>query len=243
MRIRDIATAARVELIDPLPQRPSRRYLLQLATTNTQNYYNKISATGRAWAVSEFDLIVSPNVREYVATVSDIGRVLDVTTKDDTNSYHIERPVRFWDLAESRAHWNAPANLPAITFYDSQHTAQRISFFRKNFLDAVYCEVMPIPQFSCVYRVLYANKGVASDMALDDSPILTQHHALIVTKTALDATPGSAWWDSEPENRIRRKELQESFKLRLPPMMDEFNKYVRNQVQPRQTQRLVYSID
>lgn len=243
MRLRDIATACRVELLEPLPQRPSRRYLLQLATTNVQNYYNKISATGRAWAVSEFDLFVSPSVREYTATVTDIGRILDVTTKDDSNPVHIERPVRFWDLAESRAHWEAPANLPSITFYDSAHTAQRISFFRKNFLDTVYCQLMPIPQQACVYRVLYANKGVASDMALDDSPILTQHHALIVTKTALDATPGSAWWANEKENRIRRGELQESFKLRLPPLMSEFDKYVRNQVQPRQTSRLVYSID
>lgn len=243
MRLRDIASAARVELIEPLPQRPSRRYLLQLATTNTQNYFNELSNSGRPWSVAETQIFTSPNVTEYVLSVPDVGKIMDVTTCDTSNDAHIERQIPFWDLGDLRTDWNAPANIPVITFYDSQHSAQRIAFSRKNWQDATYATIYPIPQFACAYRVLYGVKGMAPDMSLDDSPILTQHHPLLVTKTALDALPGSQWWANESENRIRRKELAVSLSARIPSMEQQFRRYIRNMTVNRQTSRLTYSID
>jgi hypothetical protein len=243
MDLRDICTASRIELLEPLPQRPSRRYLLQLATTNLQSYMNRLSNTGRPWAVAETLLVVSPNVGEYLMPVSDISKVMDVTTIDSNNDSHIERQIPFWDLNDLRTNWNAPANLPLITFYDSQHTAQRIAFYRKDWQDAVYAQVFPIPQFECTYRVLYAVKGAAPDMSLDSSPIITQHHPLLVTKTALDALPGSSWWQDEQQNRLRRNELAASFGQRLPDLVKQFDIYVRSMTTSRMTKRLTYSID
>jgi hypothetical protein len=82
MELRDISTAARIELLEPLPQRPSRRYLLQLATSNLQSYMNRLSNTGRPWAVSETLLVVSPGVNEYLMPVSAglaVGIILSVS--------------------------------------------------------------------------------------------------------------------------------------------------------------------
>lgn len=243
MNIRDIATASRIELLEPLPARPSRRYLLQLATANLQSYMNRLSNTGRPWAVAETLLVVSPNISEYLMPVDDISKVMDVTTINPDNDSHIERQIPFWDLNDLRTNWNAPANLPLITFYDSHHTAQRIAFSRKQWQDAVYATLFPIPQFTCTYRVLYAVKGNAPDMSLDASPIITQHHPLLVTKTALDALPGSAWWADEQQNRIRRNELASSFDNRLPDLVTQFNIYVRSMTTSRMSRRLTYSLD
>lgn len=243
MDIRDISTAARIELLEPLEQRPSRRYLLQLATSNLQTYMNRLSNTGRPWAVSETLLVVSPGLSEYLMPVSDIGKVMDVTTVGDESNAHIERQIPFWDLNDIRTDWNAPSNIPAITFFDSSHTAQRIAFSRKNWEDAVYATVWPIPQFPCAYRVLYGVKGSAPTMSLDQEPIITQHHYLLSTKTALDALPGSAWFGDESENRIRRKELQASLSMRLPDLLKQFEIYIRNMTVSRITRRLTYSID
>lgn len=243
MDLRDICTAVRIETLEPMPQRPSRRYLLQLATTNLQSYMNRLSNTGRPWAVSETILVVSPQVNEYLMPVNDIAKVMDVTTTFDDSNYHIERQIPFWDLNDLRTDWNAPANIPAITFYDSQHTAQRIAFYRKDWQDAVYAQVWPIPQFTCSYRVLYGVKGSAPEMSLDASPIITQHHPLLVTKTALDALPGSAWWADETANRLRRNELATSFSQRLPDLIRQFDIYVRSMTTSRITRRLTYAID
>ena len=243
MNLRDIATASRIDLLEPLPQRPSRRYLLQLATSNVQTYFNRLSNTGRPWAVAETILVVSPGTSQYLMQVDDISKILDVTTSDINNPAHIERQIPFWDFPDLRTDWNAPANLPAITFYDSQHTAQRIAFFRKDFQNACYAAVWPIPQFTCSYRVLYSVTGSAPTMSLDDSPILTQHHFLLSTKTALDALPGSAWWQNEDENRARRKELALSLSSRLPDLQTQFDRYIRSLTTPRMTRRLTYAID
>lgn len=241
MNLRDVATAARIELLEPLAQRPSRRYLLQLATSVTQNYMNRLSNTGRPWAIAETQLVVSPNLLAYLLPVSDISKVLDVTTVGD--DAHIERQIPFWDLQDLRLDWNAPANLPAITFYDSTHTAQRIAFYRKDWNNAAWANVWPIPQFSAAYRVLYSVVGSAPTMSLDNEPILTQFHNLLVTKTALDALVGTAWFADESENRLRRKELALSLSSRIPDMELQFNRYMKSLTTSRMTKRLTYSID
>jgi hypothetical protein len=204
---------------------------------------NRLSNTGRPWAVSETLLVVSPQVSEYLMPVDDISKVMDVTTVNSDNDAHIERQIPFWDLNDLRTDWNAPANLPAITFYDSQHTAQRVAFSRKEWQDAVYATVWPVPQFTCSYRVLYGVKGSAPTMSLDSSPIITQHHPLLVTKTALDALPGSAWWADEASNRLRRNELAASFSNRLPDLIKQFDIYVRSMTTSRMSRRLTYAID
>lgn len=245
MRLRDIPTAARIELLEPLSNRPSRRYLLQLATTNLQSFFNEIQATGRPWAIGDqpLTLTVASGQTDYILPVgNEFGRVMDVTTYDPSNPSHIERQIPFWELADQRGNWPGPRNAQTYSF-DSLHSAQRMSFYRKQFSNDVYVSVWPVPQATVSYRVLWSVGDWASQMSLDDSPLLTQHHALLGIKTALDALPGSAWWESEEQNRLRRNELKESLSNRLPILMQQFKRFIQNVTQPRMTQRLVYSID
>lgn len=232
-------------MLEPLSQRPSRRYLLQLATTNLQSFFNEITQTGRPWAVCDQPIIltVASGQSEYVLPVGDDwGRPLDVTTYDPSNPSFIERQISFFELADQKMNWDAPRN--AQTYLDSAgHTAQRMSFYKKGFANDTYVSVWPVPQGSSQYRVIYSLGNWASEMSLDDSPLLTQHHALLTIKTALDALPGSAWFEVEQDNRLRRNELESSFKGRLPIHMDQFRKFVRNVTQPRMTDRIVYAID
>jgi hypothetical protein len=245
LKLRDIPTAARVELLEPLSQRPSRRYLLQKATFVTQSFFNRLTQSGRPWAVCDqpIMLTVAPGQSEYVLPVgNEWGRVLDVVTCDPSNLSFIERQVNFTELADQKFDWNLPRNYQG--HMDSAgHTAQRLSFYKKGFANDQYVSVWPIPVQSSTYKIIYSLGNWASDMSLDDSPLLTQHHALLVCKTALDSVTSAAWWDDEKENRIRRKELTDSLSAQLPVYLRQFDEFVRNATQPRMTQRLTYAID
>lgn len=245
MRLRDISTAARIELLEPMSQRPSRRYLVQLATTNLQSFFNEIVGTGRPWAICDqpITLTVASGESEYLLQVgSDWGRPLDVTTMDTSNPSFIERQIEFTELADQKFDFQAPRNTQS--FIDSAgHTAQRISFFKKGFGDDQYCSVWPVPIVACSYRIIYSLGNFASEMSLDDSPLLAMHHNLLAVKTALDALPGSAWFVSEAENRLRRNELRTSLSERMVPLMEYFRKWVRNTTQPRMTMRNTYAIE
>jgi hypothetical protein len=245
VKLRDIPTAARIELLEPLSQRPSRRYLVQKATFVTQSYFNRLSQSGRPWAVCEEPLLltVQSGVSEYVLPVgNEWGRVLDVVTCDPSNPSFIERQVNFTELADQKFDWNLPRNYQG-QLDSAGHTAQRFSFFKKGFNNDQYVSVWPVPVGNSIYKIIYSLGNWASDMSLDDSPLLTQHHALLVCKTALDSVTSAAWWNDEKENRLRRAELKESLSAQLPIYLSQFDEFVRNTTQPRMTQRLMYAID
>lgn len=231
--------------MEPLSQRPNRRYLLQLATTNLQSFFNEIQATGRAWAIGDQPIIltVASGQSDYLLPVGDEwGRPMDVFTIDPSNSSFIERQIEFTELADRLMDWQAPRN--AQTFIDSAgHTAQRMMFYKKSFSNDQYVSVWPVPQTTSQYKILFSVGDWASTMSLNDSPLLTQHHALLTVKTAQDALPGSSWWTDEQQNRLRRNELKDSFASRLPILMSSFQRHVKNITQPRMTMRNLYEIN
>lgn len=218
--------------------------MLQLATTNTQSFFNEIQATGRAWAIGEqpITLTVASGQTEYLLPVgNEWGRPIDVYTTDPSNSSFIERQIEFTDLGDRLMDWDAPRNFQG--YLDSAgHTAQRMMFYKKGFSNDQYVSVWPAPSGSSSYKILYSVGNWSTDMSLDDSPLLTQHHAMIVVKTAMDAIPGASWFDDEKENRLRRNELKESFSNRLPILMDQWKRHIKNISQPRMTMRNLYPI-
>lgn len=232
-----------------MPQRPSRRYLLQLATTNLQSFFNEIQATGRAWAVGDQPIIltVASGQSEYILPVGDEwGRPLDVYTTDPSNSSFIEQQIEFTELGDRLMGWDGPRNSQG--YLDSAgHAVQRMMFYKRQFSNDQYVSVWPVPTGSSSYKILYSVGEWSTQMSLDDSPLLTQHHALLTVKTAMDALPGSSWWadgtNAEKENRIRRNELRESFSGRLPILMDSFKRHIKNISQPRMTWRHLYEIE
>lgn len=245
MRLRDIAIAARVELLNPMPQRPDRRYLLQKSTFVTQSFFNRLQQTGRPWAVCDNPLIltVGGGIGEYLLPVGDeFGRPLDVFTCNTGDPSFIEQQVTFYELGDKHLDWGLPNN-SAYPMDNAGHSALRMSFFKKGFQNDTYVSVFPVPQTSSQYKIIYSIGEWASQMALNDSPLLAQHHAALVYKTALDSIAAAAWWADERENRMRRNELKESLSDQLPLYMKQFNDWARSLTQSRMTYRSTYAID
>lgn len=221
---------------------------MQLAVTNLQSFFNEIQATGRAWAICDQPVILTVNSgqSEYLLPVGDEwGRPFDVYTVDPGNDSFVERQIEFTELGDRLMDWDGPRNMQG-SLDSAGHTAQRMMFFKKQFSNDQYVSVLPVPQASSSYKIVWSVGSWADQMSLDDSPLLTQHHALLTVKTAQDALPGSAWWAGGPEvereNRLRRSELQDSFDKRLPILMGSFRQHVRNVTQPRMTMRNLYEI-
>lgn len=245
MRLRDIALGARVELLSPMPQRPDRRYLLQKSTFITQSFFNRLQQTGRPWAVCDNPLILTVNggQDEYILPVGgDFGRPLDVFTTDTGNAAFSEQQVTFYELADRHLDWGGPSNA-AFVMDSAGHSAQRMCFFKKAFTNDQWVSIHPVPQTSSQFKIIYSLGNWASEMALDDSPLLAQHHALLVCKTALDSVTAAAWWADERENRMRRNELKDSLSSQLPLYMKQFDEWARSITQPRMTYRNLYAID
>lgn len=245
MRLKDIAYNARIELLEPEPQRPSRRYLLQKATFVTQSFFNRLTQSGRPWAVCDNPLILTVvgGQSEYLLPVgNDWGRPLDVYTADTSNASFSEQQVTFYELADKRLDWGAPSNNAAM-LDSAGHSAQRMAFYKKGFTNDVWVSIYPVPQTSSQYKIIYSLGDWAADMALTDSPLLPQFHSLLVCKTALDSVVAASWFSDEKENRIRRRELIDSLSAQLPLYTKQFDAYARSITQPRMSYRSVYSID
>jgi hypothetical protein len=200
MNLREITHAARIELADARPQKPSYRHLLHLATGVAQSFLNRLNNTGRPWNVGETYLQVSSGVSEYPLNVSNVGKILDVIYYDANNQEGTERQIGFEDLTDTVGDFRGDGS-------------SRIAFFRRE--GQLYAKVRPIPTDSREYTVLYAVGGWAREAALDDSPVLEEHHHLLVARTALDALPAAEWSDDPKKDEAKRAALERSLMRRV----------------------------
>lgn len=218
--------AARVELLEPKPQKPSYRLLLQLAVAKVQNALNEANNTHRAWAIDDTTLAVVSGVEEYPLNVSGVGKVLDVVSYDPTNIESTERQIPFYDLSEMNGDFRGTDG------------ASRVTFFRRGGRDALYARVRPIPTDTATYRVSFNIGSWSEGAALDDEPFLTAHHHYIVCDFARDALPGSEWFDDEKKNEARRKSLDVSLSRRVEKYYEQFKLGIASLTVPRNTMRV-----
>lgn len=222
MDLRSMLAAARVELLDPKPQKPSYRHLLHLAVAVVQQRLNRVANTGRAWAVGETTLTVAAGTSDYLVTPNGgtLGKVLDVTTYDPAGENLSESQVPFHDLNDmADGDW-------------------RIAFYRKGGSDQLWARVRPVPSDAANYRILYANGNWASSAALATSPLLAQFHSLFVAELAYAALPAASWVEDEAENRLRRNELRSFLGERIEAGDKEFGVHISAVSAPRNTFRV-----
>jgi hypothetical protein len=224
LRFRDLLHAARVELLEPKAQRPSYRQLLHWGVGVLQSRTNRLSNTGRAWAVDDTTLSVVSGVGDYTLPTANVGKVLDVTNVVDTvNGPFEEWQVPFHDLSDMAGDWSG------------SDTAQRIAFSRRD--GQLHARVRPVPSESRDYRVSYSVGGWAEDASLDDSPLLQEFHHLFVAEIALNALPGAEWSGDEKADDAKRNRLERSFLRRVQQGDRDFDLYVAALSVPRNTQR------
>jgi hypothetical protein len=227
MKMSEMSAAARVELIDPRPQRPSYRHLLHLSVAVVQSFFNRLANTGRAWTVGETTIDVISGVDEYAIGAINIGKILDVVYFDPLNQEGTERQVPFSDLTE----------LPG-DYRDSGLTgAARMAFYRKDGFDVPYAKIRPIPNESLTYTVLYSLGTWSQDASLSDSPLLSQHHHLLVAQLARDALPAAEWSGDPKADDYKRQSLERSLSRRIDGYEREFRQYIASLGTPRNSYR------
>lgn len=227
MELSQILHAARIELVGPRAQAPSYRHLLHLGVSEIQSFFNRVANTGRAWTVGETTLTVSSGVDEYQLGQIGIGKVLDVVTFDPNNQEASERQVPFYDLNEVRGDyrgWEWPG-------------ASRIAFFRKDGYDSLYARLRAIPTESRAYIVSYSIGTWPQDASLADSPLLSQHHHLIVCRVALAALPAAKWSEDPKADDYMRQSIERSLSRRIETYEKDFNLYIASVANPRNTMR------
>lgn len=234
MKLRELLPAARLELLDPRPQKPGYCYLLHVAVAVVQSAFNRLANTGRAWTVGETTLQVVAGAEEYEVSAANIGKVLDVVAYDSANQEGTERQVGFYDRTEVSGDfrgWDWPG-------------ATRIAFYRKDGMNVLYAKVRPIPTESQTYYVSFSTGTWAQEASLDDSPLLAMHHHLFVAQIARDALPAAAWSDDAKADDYKRQSLERSLSRRIEEYNRQFDLYTANLNVPRMTERLeAFSIE
>lgn len=245
--IRRMIKNERIRLGSPRSQAPSDRQLVLITSTNVQAFINESGSTGRAWAIDELSLVVVPGIEDYSLPIdSSFGKPIQVRTVYPQNPSHIERDIEFFELGDLNFDWPYPKNFGAISFnYDgSPHTAQRMAFFRKSGLDQVYVRVIPIPQLSATYQVLYQIGEFMATASLDTVPLLPEHHDLIELRSCIDALPLCSWHDDDALNATRRKELAAVLVPLEQRLSANYKKYLQGlTISRRLSYRDMYSID
>jgi len=247
MRLRDMLTSMRVQLLEPRPQQPSRQYLLELLSANIQSAFNQASGTGRAHAVLNTILTVSPSQGEYILNGQNIGRIIDVVTHAPDDPNWIERQIEFFDYSEMAENWDLFRDSASwlMTPDGLRHTAQRMAFFRKGGQQTTYVKVLPIPQDGVQYRVAHTVRNYGgADTSLDDDPILSNHHHYWVALTCRDALPACKWSDDKDANKEMRANLRMSFDVRIATLQPQFLSDIATLTIPRDSERVApFSID
>lgn len=247
MNFRQLLSNTRIRLGEPRAQRPSDFALLLLVRSQVQSFLNQANLSDRPWAVSEVTLVVTGNVEDYtVASASQFGKPIQVRTQYAANPAHIESVVEFYELGDLNFDWDLPRNGASYGWAadGSPNTAERIAFFRKDGSDQVYARVLPIPQTSAQYQILYQVGVYGETESLDEIPVLPQHHSLVELRAALDALPLCEWDDDPARNSNMRKELAISMASTEGRLAREFNNYIKyGTVSRRVGYRDLYSID
>lgn len=209
MNVRSMMGNVRVRCGDPRAQKPSNRTLLLLLSSQIQNFVNEANLTGRAWAVDELFLSVSGSTEDYQLPInSRFGKPILVRGTYPANPGLIERNIDFIELGEFNMNWDFPKNFGNAFSYDgSPNNAERLAFFRKAGTDQVWVRVLPIPQQSADYQILYQIGVYGETVPLEETPLIPEHHGLIEVRTAINALPHCEWDDDAGRNADKRKEL------------------------------------
>lgn len=230
---------------EPRSQEPSTRVVFYAILRVVQSAFNQLSNTNHAWATGETVITVTPNVADYEMGVTGFGKALSIVTQDNSNPAHIERLVDFTEIQDLDVGWDLPndAGMWATNWDGSNHTAQRIGFYKAAGFDTTYMRLKPTPQRACDYRILYSIGNWVDDASLTDSPVLAEHHHLFEVRAALHLLPHCVWSDDEAFNVNKRRELALALKDEEAMYGSDWSRYIGNMRIDHISTRYTMSID
>lgn len=245
MNLRSMLENIRTRCGEPQAQRPSDRTLLLLLSSQVQRYLNEANLSSNPWAVDETTLVVAAGQEDYPIPVdASFGKPIQIRTVYPTDPAHIERDIEFYELGDVNFQWGMPNNFQGQVD-GSPNNALRIAFFRKSAQNQVYARVLPIPQQSASYQILYQIGVYGETTPLDETPFLPEHHALIELRTAFSALPHCRWSEDERINADKRKELGLTIKLEIDDLYRIYKSALATTSASRQPnyRELPFSID
>lgn len=208
MNLRGMLSNVRIRMRNPRAQQPSDRTLLVLLSTTVQNLLIEANLRGRYWAVDETEVVVNPNVAEYLIGVEGFGKAIEVRALYSPSSSHREHDVDFFDLGdlnfESPGLWssyNTSDPLTGVPYGD-----QRVAFYRKR--GNIYLRIAQGgPPAGTRYKIIFQVGKFGETVPLDEEVMLPEFSHLAEIRTAISALPHGEWEDDEDFNRRRREEL------------------------------------
>lgn len=226
----DMAQSIRLRLGEPRANRPSPRAVLQAAVTKVQSKIDELGNSGQPWAVDELTLTVTSNTSDYLLPVTPyFGKVMQVVTYYPANLSIPTRYVSFTQLNDMDHDWGLPVNVANYMFTDgSPNTAMRIAFYRKAGEDNIWCRVLPMPNLSAQYKIIYSVGQWADDAGMAASPVLNQFHNLPEVQAALSLLPQTEWADDQALNTSRRKEFRDALLYDERELLDGWQRYIRS---------------
>lgn len=238
--VQTMCSETRLLTDDPRPQQPSGRRVLLAVLQAIQSFYSRLENTGQPWSIKpDYQLVVSGNTGDYLLAVDDsYGKPIQVLTYYPANPSIPQRYVEFVELQDMNFDWGLPVNVASWMYLDgSPNTAMRMAFYNKDD-GSRWVRVLPQPSLTASYLVTFASGDWASNVALTDSPVLTQFHSLPEIWAAESILPSCQWWDDVQLNMAHRKELALALKNDEMRIAEEFDRYCRNLIDDHMTTRI-----
>lgn len=185
--VNDNLTAVRLLLDRPDPQRPGLDLLFQLIGDQIQHHQNQLQNSSAQWAVDSFPLYSSSGQEDYLLSAANFGKPFFVYAEDATDMAFVRHEVPFVMMQNIDQFYRGVRQTQMV----DQHTAQFISFYRKDD-DAWWARMTPIPSASKQYVIWYETSGEAA-ISLGSQKGLTPFNHLIRVQTALAALPHCGW--------------------------------------------------
>lgn len=206
MNLRGLLSNIRIRCRNPRAQQPSDRTLLVLLSSHVQNLLIEANLRGRYWAVDETEVVVNPNVAEYIINVEGFGKPLEVRAVYAPGSSHIDHDVDFFELGDLNylqdGYWGSGVD----PLNGQPYGDQRVAFYRRN--GNIYLRIAQGgPPAGTRYKIIYQVGKFSETTPLDEEVFLPEFSGLVEIRAAISALPHCDWEDNESTNERRRKEL------------------------------------
>lgn len=196
----------RRRLRGPQQQHPSDREIYHSLLDHVKDFYSTLSNTGVIWDEYELTVTVSSGQSDYQLNDTRMGKPYVVFTMDDSDPAHIERVVPIFEMPDLNYQWELPKNIgSSVVDWNGKHSAWRVGHYRRG--GVPYLRFKPIPQATAQYRVMYVIGNWADAAALNDEPVMPEHHHLIEIRAAVSQLPFCEWDGDLDFNERRMKAL------------------------------------
>lgn len=237
--IQQICSDVRALVDDPLSQKPSPRRVLLAVIQSLQTFYSRLENTGQAWSLKpDYALPVSATTSDYpLAIDNSYGKPVQVISLYPANRSYIPRLIEFREFGDMYFDWGLPTNVASWMWNDGSNcTALRVAFYYRDD-GSRWLRILPTPMLTASYAISFASGDWAGNAALEDSPVLSQFHALVETWAAQSILPSCQWLADQKYNMEHRRELAAALESDKQRVAEEFDRYCRNTVDDHMTIR------